>query len=85
MKIFPTSKKTVKAFVFDILGLEDLNATAEANTDKLNGTIELLIQLRKEARANKDFAMSDQIRDQLLDLGIQLRDGREGTTYTIAT
>ncbi|MEC8683887.1 MAG: cysteine--tRNA ligase, partial [Bacteroidota bacterium] len=64
--------------------LEDINAAAEANTDKLNGAIELLIQLRKEARANKDFATSDQIRDQLLELGIQLKDGREGTTYTFA-
>ena len=66
------------------LGLEDVNAAAEANTDKLNGAIELLIQLRKEARANKDFATSDQIRDQLLELGIQLKDGREGTTYTLS-
>ena len=77
-------KTSVHAFVFDVLGLEDINAAAEANTDKLNGAIELLIQLRKEARANKDFATSDQIRDQLLELGIQLKDGREGTTYTFA-
>ena len=77
-------KTSLKAFVFDILGLEDVTAAAEANTDKLNGTLELLIQLRKEARANKDFAMSDQIRDELIKLGIQLKDGREGTTYTIS-
>ena len=77
-------KESIHAFVFDILGLEDVNAVAEANTDKLNGAIELLIQLRKEARANKDFATSDQIRDQLLELGIQLKDGREGTTYTLS-
>ncbi len=75
---------TVDAFVFEILGLEDINATAEANTDKLSGAIELLIKLRTEARANKDFATSDKIRDELLDLGIQLKDGREGTTYTLA-
>ncbi|RXG12552.1 cysteinyl-tRNA synthetase [Leeuwenhoekiella aestuarii] len=77
-------QESIHAFVFDILGLEDVNAVAEANTDKLNGAIELLIQLRKEARANKDFATSDQIRDQLLELGIQLKDGREGTTYTLS-
>ena len=77
-------KTSVHAFVFDVLGLEDINAAAEANTDKLNGAIELLIQLRKEARANKDFTTSDQIRDQLLELGIQLKDGRDGTTYTFA-
>ena len=36
-----------------------------------------------EARANKDFALSDKIRDELLALGIQLKDGKEGTTYTV--
>jgi cysteinyl-tRNA synthetase len=43
----------------------------------------MLIQMRKQARDNKDFAMSDQIRDQLLALGIQLKDGKEGTTFSI--
>jgi len=39
--------------------------------------------MRNEARANKDFAMSDQIRDQLITLGIQIKDGKEGTTFTL--
>ncbi len=39
--------------------------------------------MRMEARANKDFALSDKIRDELLALGIQLKDGKEGTTYTV--
>jgi len=43
----------------------------------------MLIQMRLEARANKNFALSDQIRDQLLNIGIQLKDGKEGTTFTI--
>ena len=76
-------KETLDNFVFDILGLEDGNAFAKADDDKLNGTVELLIKLRKEARDNKDFATSDLIRDQLLELGIQLKDGREGTTYSL--
>ena len=74
---------TVHSFVFDVLGLEDTNVANEANTDKLNGAIELLIKLRNEARANKDFAMSDVIRDELQELGIQLKDGREGTSYSL--
>ena len=37
---------------------------------------------KMEARANKDFAMSDQIRDQLIALGIQLKDGKDGTTFS---
>ena len=43
----------------------------------------MLIQMRNEARANKNFALSDQIRDQLIALGIQLKDGKEGTSFSI--
>ncbi|ANH61607.1 cysteine--tRNA ligase [Dokdonia donghaensis] len=75
--------ETINAFVFDVLGLEDNNAFAKADDSKLSGTVELLIKLRKEARENKDFALSDKIRDELLELGIQLKDGREGTTFTV--
>jgi cysteinyl-tRNA synthetase len=71
----------LKAFVFDVLGL--LAESETANSDKLNGTIELLIKLRKEARDNKNWALSDQIRDELVRLEIQLKDGKEGTTYTV--
>jgi cysteinyl-tRNA synthetase len=41
------------------------------------------IGMRNDARANKDFAMSDQIRDQLTALGIQLKDGKDGTTFSL--
>ena len=75
--------ETLDAFVFDVLGLEDNNAFAKADDSKLNGTVELLIKLRKEARENKDFALSDKIRDELIELGIQLKDGREGTSFLI--
>ena len=43
----------------------------------------MLIGMRNKARADKDFAMSDHIRDQLLALGIQLKDSKEGTSFTI--
>lgn len=73
---------TMKAFVYDVLGLEDEN-TASQNTERLADVLEILIDLRKEARANKDFALSDQIRDRLLAIGIQLKDGKEGTTFSL--
>tara|TARA_R110002073_G_scaffold8207_1_gene45600 strand:- start:49812 stop:51290 length:1479 start_codon:yes stop_codon:yes gene_type:complete len=72
---------TMNAFVYDVLGL--LNDAKEESSDKIDGVVELLIKLRKEARDNKDWALSDQIRDELLALGIQLKDGREGTTFAI--
>mgnify|MGYP003669288829 CR=1 FL=1 len=76
-----TFSKIMNAFVFDVLGL--LNDAKEDSSDKVDGVVELLIKLRKEARENKDWALSDQIRDELLALGIQLKDGREGTTFSI--
>ena len=69
------------AFIFDILGLS--NNSEERGSDKIDGVVELLIKLRKEARENKNWKLSDQIRDELIALGIQLKDGREGTSYTI--
>lgn len=76
-------KSSMQAFIFDVLGLLDVAVANENNSSKLSGTVELLIKLRAEARNNKDFATSDQIRDQLLELGIQLKDGKEGTTFSV--
>jgi cysteinyl-tRNA synthetase len=76
-------KSSMSAFMFDILGLIDAASETESDGDKLSGTVELLIQLRAEARNNKNFALSDQIRDQLQEIGIQLKDGKEGTTFSI--
>ncbi len=75
-------KVTLQAFIFDVLGLQG-SSTASMNTDKLSNTINLLIQLRNEARANKDFAMSDKIRDELAAIGIHLKDGKDGTTFSL--
>ena len=75
--------KTINAFTFDVLGL--MNETSEANnSDKLSGVVEMLIQMRKQAREDKNWALSDEIRDKLLALGIQLKDGREGTIFSVS-
>ncbi len=76
-----TLKETMNTFVFNILGLEN-STKLNSGTDKLSGTVEVLIKLRQEARANKDFALSDKIRDELVSVGIELKDGKEGTTFT---
>lgn len=76
-----TFKSKLNAFVFDVLGLKD--EAKDEGSSKVDGVVELLIKLRKEARDNKDWALSDQIRDELLALGIQLKDGREGTTFSV--
>ena len=74
-------KTTIHSFTFDILGLTN-STVSNADVEKLTGAVELLIELRQQARANKDFKLSDHIRDQLAEKGIQLNDGKEGTTFT---
>ncbi len=76
-----TLADTMNAFVFDVLGLQNVANTNEGS-EKLSDTVELLIKMRAEARANKDFALSDKIRDELMAVGIQLKDGKDGTTFS---
>ncbi|KOS04708.1 cysteine--tRNA ligase [Flavobacterium akiainvivens] len=78
-----TLSKAMQAFAFDVLGLKNETAQ-EAGDEKLDGVVNMLIAMRNEARANKDFALSDQIRDRLAALGIALKDGKEGTTFSIS-
>jgi cysteinyl-tRNA synthetase len=69
-------KLKVKFTVYlqDILGLKDPNE----NSAQLNGIMDLLIQIRKEAKSKKDFFTSDKIRKQLADLGIEMKDEKDG-------
>jgi cysteinyl-tRNA synthetase len=78
---FDHLKQSVNVFVSDILGLK--NETAAVSDSKMNDAMELLIALRNEARAKKDFATSDKIRNELMKAGIQLKDGKEGTAWEI--
>jgi cysteinyl-tRNA synthetase len=73
--------KVLKAFVFDVLGLR--NDLQSNSSDKLSGVVEMLIAMRNEARDNKDWALSDKIRNELIGIGIQLKDGKDGTTFSI--
>ncbi|MEM8734227.1 MAG: cysteine--tRNA ligase, partial [Planctomycetota bacterium] len=53
----------------------------EGAGEVVDGLMQLLIKLRADARSNKDFATSDAIRDGLGELGIALKDLKEGTTW----
>lgn len=72
-------KNEMQAFVFDILGLKPIGSEQES---RLTPVMDLLLDLRQEARANKDWNTSDKIRDGLLKAGITLKDGAEGTTWS---
>ena len=78
-----TLKPCFNAFIFEILGLHTLNETENNHKEKLEESIKLLIKIRKEARANKDFKLSDKIRNELEQIGIQLKDLKEGTNFII--
>ena len=76
--------RLMKAFFFDVLGLltpETIQKKSE--TSQLEGTLELLMELRAKARLNKDFESSDLIRDSLEKLKIQINDTAAGTTFKI--
>ncbi|MEQ8523133.1 cysteine--tRNA ligase [Gracilimonas sp.] len=82
----PSNLDTIKVFlhsvVEEVLGIwpkEDSGGN-EQLTEEL---VELLIEIRKDARSNKNFELSDKIRDDLKELGVQLMDGKEGTTFEI--
>jgi cysteinyl-tRNA synthetase len=74
-------KNTLETFTFDVLGIKNEKA-ANNSSEKLEGVVSMLIEMRNEARANKNWALSDEIRDRLLALGIQLKDGKDGTSFS---
>ena len=74
---------TVNVFVFEILGLQNVNEAENQYKEKLEETLELLIKMRSNARTNKDFELSDKIRIELDEIGIQLKDSKGGTTFKI--
>lgn len=64
-----------KSYLEDVFGLKAVNETGNV---KLQGVMQLLIDIRKEAKGKKDFATSDKIRNQLSALGITLKDDKGG-------
>jgi cysteinyl-tRNA synthetase len=71
-------KKLINDFVFDIFGLKD----EDTSNLELNSVLDLVIDIRKAAKENKDYATSDKIRIGLQSMGIQLKDSKEGTTWS---
>lgn len=69
-------KQQLKVYLEDIFGLQAINVSGDDK--KLEGIMQLLINIRREARAKKDFQTSDKIRNELQSLGIQLKDEKDG-------
>lgn len=75
-------KTALHAFVFDVMGLKS-EEEKQGNTAKLDAVMQILIRMRNQARSDKNWALSDQIRDELLAAGIRLKDGKDGTDYSL--
>ena len=68
-------------WLIDILGIKD---EQESNMmPKIEGLVNLVLDIRKQARENKDWAKSDEIRDNLSELGIKIKDGKEGISWNL--
>jgi len=65
-----------------VLGLADEQA-ASGTGETLRGVVEMILDVRREAKASKDFATSDKIRERLTALGIQIKDTKEGTEWNL--
>jgi cysteinyl-tRNA synthetase len=73
-------KKQMNLYVYDVLGLKPEDEFS-GKGNQLDCIMRLLLDIRKSARDRKDWATSDQIRDELLKAGIVIKDGKEGTTW----
>ena len=74
-------KSIFNTFVFDILGLKD--EQSGDNTVLLDGLISMILDVRQQAKSQKDWTTSDRIRDELQKLGVSIKDGKDGATWTI--
>lgn len=75
--------RTLDAFVYDVMALKADGEKDDADLNKLDGVMQMLIKIRNQARADKNWALSDQVRDELMEIGIQLKDGKDGTEYSL--
>ena len=74
--------KLINSFVFDIMGLQKNEISLNQN-EKLDKVMNIILELRNDARANKDYSLSDKIRDLLKENGISINDNDKDSSYTI--
>ncbi|MDI9605627.1 MAG: cysteine--tRNA ligase [Bacteroidota bacterium] len=77
-----TLKRLMHTFVFDVLGLID-ETKSGVGSDVIEGLMKLILDIRKTARENKDWAMSDKIRDELKEAGVEIKDTKDGVEWRL--
>ncbi|MBR6758054.1 MAG: cysteine--tRNA ligase [Bacteroidaceae bacterium] len=76
-------RETMRLFMFDVLGLVESKESDSSGNEAYTKAIELLLEMRREAKARKDWATSDLIRDRLNEIGFELKDTKEGTEWKL--
>ena len=77
-------KQTMRLFAFDILGLtDDKGSSNEAREEAFGKVVDMVLELRSKARANKDWATCDQIRDALKVAGFEVKDTKDGCVWKL--
>jgi cysteinyl-tRNA synthetase len=74
-------KATFQSFLFDIFGL--LDESSNSGSNHMEGLMKLILEMRQQARTDKNWGASDKIRDGLAAAGIVVKDGKEGTVWTV--
>ena len=77
-----TFRKDLGTLLFDVFGLRDEGEAAGASGETLSKVMDLVLDLRAQARAEKNWGMSDKLRDALADAGITVKDGKDGAEWT---
>lgn len=76
-------KALFKDAAVDVLGLVDEQQEGSESGNMLGSVLEMILEVRKEAKLNKDYATSDKIRDRLAEIGIKIKDTKDGTEWSI--
>lgn len=75
-------KSIYQSFIFDVMGLQTEEENSKAN-DVLAKVMSMVLDIRNKAKVDKNFPLSDEIRNKLTDAGVQIKDGKEGVTWKI--
>ena len=76
-------KETFHLFCFDILGLKEENNSNEEREVAFGKVVDMLLEERMKAKANKDWVTSDKIRNELTALGFEIKDGKDGCEWKL--
>lgn len=70
-------------FLFEILGMRNETVANDSGYESFSKAVDLLLEIRDKAKANKDWATSDQIRDELAKAGFEVKDGKDGAEWKL--